>query len=617
MPNFSAAPDVARVAAACVLLYGLSGFAAVRLWLPESLRRHELLWVMPVGAVLSALALTVLGFAAVPFHASLAAVLVAGAGTSAYALRRAGAPSFPRRDPGTVLWPAYLAVLIGAVALIPVFRFTHVTVIGPGSDAHLAAGTAEFLQKHYPTAIAPEEPVDRVPLVWRSKQPVYYGLGAVASLSGFRTYEALPVLAAVLLAMAAAGFFLLARDVLSAGMLGALLAMTLAGLDRMVLHTVMHPYFNQTWGFFTLPFAIVLGWEAFRRRTAGGVGLLVAFLAVGAFAYPLALPIPLIVLGAVLRRDRRERRARGDEVRSLDPRRLVRRVYRGKRSLPWMVPLGFLLLVPVLGVVEKMLTAVGVVAPGSSLSSWGGDLHTWYPLHTFLSTGSTAALVVAAPFALWAIRGELRRLDRRLAGGLAAVLAFGALCAVYFRLRDAGWYFHFKALAFIGPLAVAIAVVGIARWREAGHGRWLRWAATLGLIALFLTGFRDTTTEVRTTFPQLYPFTTDLRTIDARLPAKASIRMDMDVNEQLWAAYMLHHHPLCSQRPLLGTSYPHVPISRRADYVLADRDLVRPFDAVGRPLWENVHFVLYQMRASVPGPNRCSQTMVQTVKRVA
>ena len=56
-------------------------------------------------------------------------------------------------------------------------------MIGNGSDAHLAVGTAHFLQHTYPTAVNVDEPVDRVPLVWRSKQPIYYALASVASLA--------------------------------------------------------------------------------------------------------------------------------------------------------------------------------------------------------------------------------------------------------------------------------------------------------------------------------------------------------------------------------------------------------------------------------------------------
>jgi hypothetical protein len=79
---------------------------------------------------------------------------------------------------------------------------------------------------------------------------------------------------------------------------------------------------------------------------------------------------------------------------------------------------------------------------------------------------------------------------------------------------------------------------------------------------------------------------------------------------------MLSGQPLCSQKPLLDTSYPHVPVSRKADYVLVQRPLAKPFDAVGPPLMTNTAYALYRMNPDVPGPDRCSRAMVQTVKAI-
>jgi len=72
-------PDTVRALGAALLLFGVCGFGIVRLALPAGLRAAEALWVLPVGAAASALALTVLGFAAVPFGVSLVVVLAAGA----------------------------------------------------------------------------------------------------------------------------------------------------------------------------------------------------------------------------------------------------------------------------------------------------------------------------------------------------------------------------------------------------------------------------------------------------------------------------------------------------------------------------------------------------------
>ena len=59
--------DAARVAIACGVLFAIVGFAPARLFLPAGLRRHELLWVLPVGAIGTALELALLVYAFVPF----------------------------------------------------------------------------------------------------------------------------------------------------------------------------------------------------------------------------------------------------------------------------------------------------------------------------------------------------------------------------------------------------------------------------------------------------------------------------------------------------------------------------------------------------------------------
>ena len=76
---------------------------------------------------------------------------------------------------------------------------------------------------------------------------------------------------------------------------------------------------------------------------------------------------------------------------------------------------------------------------------------------------------------------------------------------------------------------------------------------------------------------------------------------------QLWAAYFLAARPLCSQTPLLGTDYPHVPISRKADYIITTLDRGRPADAIGPPVEANAGYRLYRENPSVPGPSLCSQ----------
>ncbi|HEX8085968.1 MAG TPA: hypothetical protein VF529_16875 [Solirubrobacteraceae bacterium] len=596
MKGVAAVDDAARAGAAAVVLFAVAGFGLVRLWLPAELRRHELLWVLPVGACASGIELAALGYARVPFEANLAIVLAAGVGLAVAALRRAEGSPRPGVSIAHIAWPVWIGLLLVCVALVPMFRSGFATVVGDGSDAHLAAGTAAFLQDHHPTAVAPEEPVDRVPLVWRSKPPIYYPLAAVATLSGMETWEAFPVVAALLMALAAAGFFLLARDALGASLTGAAAGMALVGLDRVVLHTTDHPYFNQTWGFLTLPFALLLAWWAVRARTRGALALLALFLAVGAFAYPLALPIPLVALAALLWPERRRAAA------------AAKSLWRGPRSLIWIVPLAALLAYPAYGVIEKAVSAVApVVDPSHSLANWGGDLLAYLPEHEFLALPTTTMLLLLGPPLAIAIALELRRQPRGLAVALGGVLVFGAVAALWFRNRDIGWYFHFKALAFTGPLAVLLAAVAVSRLRR---GR----ALALGLLVwLAVLGAVD---EMQATYPQTLPELTELTRLDDRLPADASVRLDVDPGSQLWVAYFLSGQPLCSQRPLLETSYPHVPISRKADYVLADLRMGKPYDAAGPALWKGRRYVLYRQIAGVPGVDFCSRRMHQTVTDV-
>ena len=588
-----AVDDVAIVGGAAVALFALAGFGLTRLLLPGELRAHELVWILPVGACALACELAALGYARVPFEVSLPLACAGNAALAAYAVRTRGLPERPRLE--EVAWPLWIALLAACLALVPLFRAGELVVIGTGSDAHLAAGTANLLLEHAPTEIAAEEPVDRVPVQWRSKPPIYYPLAGVAQVSGVETWEALAVVAAVVFGLAVLGFFLLARDALGAGLAGAVAAMIAVALDRVALQTITHPYYNQSWGFFTLPFAIVLAWWAARTRTRGAYALLGLFLAVGAFAYPLMLPIPLIALGVVLRPERRR----------------LKSVWRGKRSLLWMVPLALVAAVPVRGVIEKAASAMQVVVdPTVSLRAWGGDLVGFIPEHQFVGMPSARALIVIAIPALIAIAFELRRQPRSLALSLGGVLVFGVLAAAWFRPRDFGWYFHFKALAFVGPLAVLIAVVGVSRLRK-------RWAMVLALAFAINLGIQGARDELLVTFDQTPRWMTSVRDADALLPPGQSVRLDVHPPRQLWPAYFLAGQPLCSGRPLIGTSYPRVPTSQRADYALRERSFGPPRDAAGGPVWQNEHFTLHRLDGTAPGPENCSQLMVQEFDDIA
>jgi len=140
--------EALHVTAVCTVLFGVVGFGPTRLLLSAGLRRHELLWVAPVGAMVLVLELTVLSYAYVPFDIALAIVLTGASALGIYAWRRdPGLPAARSAPEGADSWrmllvPLYVALLIGAVALIPMFRGGNATVIGNGSDAHLAVGSA-------------------------------------------------------------------------------------------------------------------------------------------------------------------------------------------------------------------------------------------------------------------------------------------------------------------------------------------------------------------------------------------------------------------------------------------------------------------------------------------
>jgi hypothetical protein len=594
-----------RVAAAALGLFAVAGFGVVRLFLPATLRRHELLWVAPVGACVAALELTLLGYAFVPFDVSLGAVILAGLLTAFFAVRRRGLPARPRPIGGT-LWPLYVAAIIAGLVLCPLFRGGYPTVIGDGSDAHLAAGTAQFLQSNYPLSSSADQPVNKVPLVWRSKTPIYYALGGVSRLAGLPTWEALSPMEAVLLGLALLGFFIAARELLRSNMLGALAGMTLVGLDRMVVHTVVHPYFNQTWGFLTMAPSLVLAWRVVADQGKPGnrrtVALLALFLAIGAFAYPLALPIPLFGLIVFNWRDRRERRRRGETVGKLLPSWIRRPRGRGRIAVP---VIAVLLAVPVLGVAEKLSTGFAVIInPSVSLYPWAGDVNAYFPTNQFLSIGSAGLLWIALPLMGLGVAVALWRAPRPIAWGVVSLLVVAAVGSAYFHARISGQYFDFKLLAFLGPLAVMTAAVGASRVPVIG------WAA---LVAFGLTAFHGANAELTDTGNQLSPNVRAVARIPSLIGPNQSVRLDMDPSLEIWVAYFLHDEPLCSQRPLLGTSYPHVTTSRKADYILADVDTFRPFDAAGPPVAYVGEFRLYKERADVPGKDRCSKTRVQTV----
>ena len=198
---------------------------------------------------------------------------------------------------------------------------------------------------------------------------------------------------------------------------------------------------------------------------------------------------------------------------------------------------------------------------------------------------------VLAAYGLW-------RSDRSLAWGLGGLLVIGVLLAVYLRQRPYGYYFHFKLLAFVGPLVMVIAAAGAARLRRVGP-------VILAVFCVATAG--SAVAELAATGSQLPPATIQLAGWARSVPREASIRLDMWPPDQLWAGYFLSARRLCSQLPLLDTDYPHVIAGRKADYIVATIAAGRPADAIGPALRVNAGYRLYRESPSIPGADACSQ----------
>jgi hypothetical protein len=202
---------------------------------------------------------------------------------------------------------------------------------------------------------------------------------------------------------------------------------------------------------------------------------------------------------------------------------------------------------------------------------------------------SVAVLGLAA----WGLAGQ----PRPLAWGLGGLLVVALLLAVYLRHRSGGYYFEFKLLVFAGPLVMLLAVLGAARLRRVGM------VALVGLVAL-VAG--SVVAMIPRTGAQLSADTILLTQWGKSLPPGASIRLDMRPSYNIWTAYFLDAHPVCSRRPLLNTDYPHVAYSRKADYILVGWPYTRPRDAIGPAVRQNSEYQLYREKPTVPGPSRCT-----------
>jgi hypothetical protein len=613
-----AIPDVLRVGAAAAALWFACGYAAARVLTPAGLRAHATLLSFPVGAVTSALALTALGVAHVPFDLALGLVLAAGV-VGGVAVRRARGPLRQELSPAEaghpvaqrVLWPLYIGLIVAAISLSPVWRTGKATVVGQNGDAVLAVGSAELLQHAPPTAIRPELPVDRVPLVWRSKYPIFYDLAAVSRLSGRSPVVAFPVVLGGVLAMAAFGFFLLARYPLGAGPAGALLAMALAGLDRMVLNLAFGPFYNQAWALLALPFVLVAAWCFLRAPSRASLILLVLFAALGAFAYPLMLPFPIVFLAVGAWRERE--RLRGFVRKPSGPAWLW---------IPGALLGAAVLAVLFVGVFEKVGSGAVALSPWGSLDAWSGSALSFLPFHWFfglVDPGGAVLVGLLLAGVLAAAAWGLSRAPRVAAVPLAFTLVAALAAGVYFRHRAQAELFYLREMTLVGPLVLTCAAVGLAdlaRRLQMPGRRALGLAAAAGIAGLIATTAVGDRRAIDRTFDFATRGVVELRTWGERLPAGSSVRIDVEPGGwQLWSAYMLNEHPVNASDPLVGF-FPYPPYGRKADYVLAMAIQPRPADAIGPPVFESREFRLWRMNPAVPGPDTSSRRMVDSITTV-
>jgi hypothetical protein len=606
-------PAVARTALAAVVLFAVCGYAPARLLLPAALRADLPLYVLPFGAACAALELTVLGLLRVPFAWSLPVVLVGSALAAVAVHARGGRPRLPALDArrvAAIALPLLLAALVAAVTLVPVFRTGFATVIGQNGDAVLAVGTAEFLQNAPPTANRPELPVDEVPIVWRSKLPIYYALAAVTSLAGQDPVVAFPTVMAVMVGLVALGLFLFARVVLAASLAAALAVTFLVPLDRIVVHLAIHPFYNQLWGLFTLPFTLLFGWRFLQdpgRRTLAPLGL---FALLGVLAYPLLLPFPAVFLGVCALLQWRRARARGGSPGWIAALRLPR--VRDHRLGFGLLAVVSLPLVAVLlrGVTEKMFSAANAIVPGGDLSGWSGPALEYLPFARFFGVDGAGPLALALTLGVFVLALHAARRVHRDVAVAMGVMAAGALSfALYFLLREDGELFWFKILGFLGPLVLTFAVIGLVGLLREARGAARRTAVVLGAVLLVLLVNTGAAREIDETYEYATAALLELDAWDERLPAGASVRIDVQpTGYQLWTWYMLDDRPVSASAPLVGF-FPHPPVGLTGDFALVEAWAQPPPDAAGQAVLRNAGYAMYPLRPN-GAPDVSSQELV-------
>ena len=387
-------------------------------------------------------------------------------------------------------------------------------------------------------------------------------------------------LAAVLLALAALGFFLLARDGARRGPARAprsAMARRRAGPrrapDRRCTRTSTRCGASST-----LPFALAAGGvdDAGVRRCSR------CSCVVGAFAYPLHAADPALALAVLLWPERRPAARRcgaggWSPLGAARARPAARRRREGgrRRSAPVVDP-------------TRVAAHVGrrprrASSPSTSSSRCRRR-----------SRSSCSAPLLARRDRAGSCAASRAR-SRSALGGVLAVRRRSPRS--WFRPRDFGWYFHFKALAFVGPLARAARGGRRLAAARAARGSPLLACSSCSRVQ----GARDEIVDRRST--RRRGRSTALREVDALLPAGRVGAPRHGPGRRSCGSRTSSPASRCARSvPLLDTSYPHVPVSRKADYVLVDhRDTPRPREAAGPPVWRGEWFSLYRLRAGRAG----------------
>jgi hypothetical protein len=602
-------------ALATIALFSSCGAALAFALVPVSWGPHVPLLAVPIGAAASSLALTALGLAHVPLHVSLWLVLAAGVGGFVPLVRRRRERIAAWRAAGVrTLW-AWLGVLfvLFCVAMIPAWRTGQTTIYGENPDAHQVVGIAVLFQHVPPTGTDVALPIDTVPPSWRFRYPIFYPLAGASNLAHMDPIRLFPAMAGVLVLIAALGFGVLAVTCLRAPPAAGPLAAAGIGLSVITLHLTWHPYWNQLWGLAVMPYVLLFGWKGLEQLD-GRLGVLWALTTVMlALAYPLALPDPLVIL----------------VVLAIAYRRWPRPIAM-LRSRSWVfAALGVLVLAPaVVGAALKLEQGISQLLRGGVL--WEGDVPHFLPVGRFVGTGG--GIVPALAVAAVALLG-LRLAPRRVAWAVGLGIVVLVLVDVRVRLNSTGAYMDFKQLSFVGALVLTLAAAGVAGLLVRSAGALPRWhlaaacAAALAALGWAAAATAQDLTEIASAEPQVTPELFQIRAWAARLPPRASVRVDIPPSgTQLWAVYMLGAHPVATLMPVVFTTYAHAPYGWRADYSLALRyypvpgpdgrpkRVPRPPFAVNPPMAENDQFLL--RRIAWPArygstPETASQTLVE------